>query len=153
MAFSGSFYGFKVHKLNGFTESIVKVVKSAETVTSGDPISLEDDTAITTDAGLAIFGTYQGVDAVTGDGTKTISILVGKDIQYLVDNDNVANTFAASGYGGGKYFDTIGNTGAVGIDTSSASSTEGQVSCVDESPDADDTSIGVFKVNSAETQY
>ena len=153
MAFSGSFYGFHVHKLNGFTESIVKVVKGGETVNPGDPISLEDDTAITTDATLAIFGTFQGAAAVIGDGTKTISILVGKDIQYLVDNDNVGNTFAASGYGGGQYFDTIGNTGAVGIDTSSASSTVGQVSCVDEAPDADDASIGVFKVNSAETQY
>jgi|GEM_PF-6601373 len=150
-----SVYGFKVHKLNGFTESIEKVVKSGSTITKGDPISLEDDTAIVTTAALPILGTYQGVDTVVGDGAEKISILCGSDIEYIVDNDNDTNTFAGAGYGAGKAYNITGTTGAVLVDTSSASATTAALNlvCVNEAPDTSDTSRGVFKVNKANSQY
>jgi len=150
-----SVYGFEVYKQNGSTESIEKVVKSGSTITKGDPISLEDDTAIVTTAALPIFGTYQGTDTIVGDGTETISILCGSDIEYIIDNDNDTNTFAGAGYGAGKLYNIIGTTGAVLVDTSSAAATTAtlNLTCVDEAPDTADTSKGVFKVNKANSQY
>ena len=142
---------FVTKRMAGHYETITKVVKNSEVIAEGDPVSLEDDTAIVTTAGLAIFGVAE--EAVTGDGTLAIQIQCGLDIEYEVDNDNDTNDFAAAGYGGGKYFDTIGTTGAVLVDTSSASATSGQLICVDEAPDADDASQGRFKINKAESQF
>lgn len=146
-------YGFKTHKLNGFYETVTKTVKSSTTINEGDPVSLEDDTAIVSTAGLAIHGVAMETVVNGAGGTETIKIQCGKDIVYKIDNDNDTNTFAGAGYGAGKYYDMIGTTGAVQIDTSSASATAGQVACIDEAPDASDTSIGLFKINSAETTY
>lgn len=150
-----SVYGFKANKLNGSTENIVKTVKSGSTITKGDAISLEDDRAIVTTAALPILGTYQGADTIVGDGTLTISILCGSDIEYIIDNDNDTNTFAGAGYGAGKFYNIIGTTGAMLVDTSSAAATTAtlNLACIDEAPDASDTSLGVFKVNKANTQY
>lgn len=150
-----SIYGFKANKLNGSTENIVKIVKSGSTITKGDPISLEDDRAIVTTAALPIFGTYQGEDAIVGDGVLTVSILCGADIEYIIDNDNDTNTFAGAGYGAGKAYNIIGTTGAILVDTSSASATTATLNliCIDETPDAGDASLGTFKVNKANTQY
>jgi hypothetical protein len=146
-------FGFKPVKFNGFYETVTKTIKSNTTITEGDPVSLEDDTAIVSTAGLAIHGVAQETVVNPLNGTSTVKILCGKDIQYLIDNDNDTNTFAGAGYGGGKYFDMVGTTGAVLIDTSTASATAGQVVCIDEAPDASDASIGLFKNNSAETTY
>lgn len=150
-----SVYGFKIHKLNGFTESIDKIVKSATVIHPGDPISLEDDRAIVTTAALPILGTYQGTETVTGDGTIKITVLCGSDIEYEIDNDNDTNTFAAASYGGGKSFNIIGTTGAVLVDTSSAAATTAaqNLVCTNEAPDASDTSLGIFKVCKANSQY
>ena len=144
-------YGFKTVKLAGHHEVITKVVKSGTTIPKNDPVSLEDDTAIVSTTGLAIMGV--AMQTVVGDGTLTIQIQCGVDIVYEVDNDNDSNTFAGAGYGGGRYFDMIGTTGAVQIDTSTSSASAGQVLCIDETPDSDDASLGLFKINKAESQY
>lgn len=148
-----SVYGFKTKKLAGYHETITKVVKSSEVIAKNDPVSLEDDTAIVTTAALPIFGV--AMEAVTGDGTKTIQIQCGTDIEYEIDNDNDTNTFAGAGYGAGKFYNIIGTTGAVLVDTSSAAATSAtlNLSCVDEAPDASDVSLGRFKINKANSQF
>lgn len=148
-----SVYGFKTKKLAGFYETVEKVVKTSEVIAAGDPVSLENDTAIVTTAALPIFGVAQ--EAVTGDGTLIIQIQCGTDIEYEIDNDNDTNTFAGAGYGAGKFYNIIGTTGAILVDTSSAAATSAtlNLSCVDEAPDAADTSLGRFKINKANSQY
>jgi len=147
-------YGFHPIKTVGHHETITKVVKSGSTVTKYDPVYLEDDTADLAATGEPIFGVAMAT--VTGDGSLTIPILCGKDIVYEIDNDNDTNTHGDASYGGGKFFDITGTTGAVQIDTSSGTSS-GQVVCVAEmtgtQEDPTDTSVGQYKINSAESGY
>lgn len=68
--------------------------------------------------------------------------------EYLLQNDNVGTTFAASHVG--QYFDLTGATGAQLVDTSTASQTTGQLLCLSYNPGIDpvgsNTAYGTFKV-------
>ena len=88
------------------------------------------------------------LETATGNSGGTVSALVAidDDIRYLLQNDNVGTTFAASHVG--QYFDLIGATGAQLVDTSTVSATTGVVICLEYNPQIDpvksDTTYGVF---------
>jgi hypothetical protein len=139
--------------MNGRYEVMKKTVKSATTITAGDPVHLEEDTADLAATGETILGIAMSTVVNGAGGTSQVEVLVGDDIVYQIDNDNDTNTFAGAGYGAGMAYDITGATGAVLVDTSTASdSSSGQVRCVDQTPNPDDTSLGLFKLNKSEAQ-
>lgn len=148
-------YGARLVKSGGETEVMEKRVKSATTITKGDFVSLENDRAIVTTAALPILGVAMQTVVNGAGGTETIQIFCGNDNVWEVDNDNDTNTFAADSYGGGLFFNIIGTTGAMLVDTSSATATSATLNlvCVDETPSAADTSLGWFKINKANSQF
>lgn len=76
-------------------------------------------------------------------GTTKVLVAVDPDNKYVVTNDNVGTTFAASHVG--TCFDLIGTTGAQLIDTSDTSTT-GQLECIEYGYNGDNTK-GVFIIN------
>lgn len=80
-------------------------------------------------------------------GTVKAKVCIDPYMRYLLDNDNVGTTFAASHVG--TKFDLTGATGAQLVDTSSTG-TSGQLVCLEYNPQIDpvkaDTSYGVFAV-------
>jgi hypothetical protein len=144
-------YGFKLHRNSGQSETVRRVVKANTTVTKGDPIHLEVNTADLAAAGEPIFGIAQET-VVQTSGSLTVEILVGKDLQWVVDNDQDTNTWPATTYAPGSCFDITGATGAVLVDTSTAGAT-GQLIAIDTTPDASDVSLGIFKINPAESFF
>ncbi len=86
-------------------------------------------------------------ETVTGDGTVTAQVIVEPTAKYLVDNDNIAATFAATDVG--TYCDLTGATGAQLVDTSEFG-TSGSLYCAEFNPQIDpvktDTSYGVFTI-------
>lgn len=88
------------------------------------------------------------VDTETGNsaGTVTALVAIADDLRYLLQNDNIGTTFAATHVG--QYFDLIGATGAQLVDTSTASTTTGILLCLEYNPQIDpvktDTTYGVF---------
>lgn len=93
---------------------------------------------------------YSG--SATGNAAGTVKVLVNidPDARYLLKNDNVGTTFAATHVG--DYFDLTGNAGSQLVDTSSTSATVGQLLCLEYNPGIRDTdsTYGIFKI--AETQ-
>lgn len=87
------------------------------------------------------------LETATGNSGGTVKALVCIDplMRYLLDNDNVGTTFAASHVG--TKFDLTGATGAQLVDTSTTGTT-GQLLCLEYNPAIDpvvtDTSYGVF---------
>lgn len=90
------------------------------------------------------------LETATGNAGGSVKALVVVEPQgrYLLDNDNIGTTFAASHVG--QYFDLIGATGAQLVDTSTASATTGQLLCTEFNPQISpvetDTSVGIFKI-------
>jgi hypothetical protein len=95
------------------------------------------------------FSDHSTTLTVTGNagGTNKMLVIVEPNAKYLVDNDNVGTTFAASHVG--TYFDLTGATGAQLVDTSSTS-TSGSLLCIEYNPQIDpvqgDTSWGLFVI-------
>lgn len=89
------------------------------------------------------------LETATGVTANTVKckVCVDPTMRYLVDNDNVGTTFAATHVG--TYFDLVGATGAQLVDTSSTSTT-GQLLCLEYNPQVDpvrsDTSVGTFVI-------
>lgn len=87
------------------------------------------------------------LETATGNTAGSVLALVCVDplMKYLLDNDNVGTTFAASHVG--SNFDLIGATGVQLVDTSTTGTT-GQLLCLEYNPQIDpvktDTSYGVF---------
>lgn len=144
-------YGFKV--VSGANDTVTRkmLVKNSSTITKGDPVFLENaagENALDLAAAAEpIYGI--ALETVTGNGTNKILVLTRlDDVIFEIDNDNVGNTFGATNFGGGNYFDITGATGAVLVDTSTGttiSATKALV-CVDDSPDTGDVSLGHFKI-------
>lgn len=127
------------------------IVDSGVTVNEGDFVYFNGSGEITNAsiAGQRLIGMAQ--ETVTGDGTLTCLVIVDPNMRYLVDNDNVGATFAATSVG--NRFDLIGAAGAQLVDTSSEDSgnaATGQLVCVEYNPlidpVKDDTSFGVFVI-------
>lgn len=133
------------------------VITSGVTVTAGDFVYFASGKITgATIAGARPIG--MAVETATGNagGTITALVAVDDDLKYLLQNDNLVTTFAATHVG--TYFDLIGATGAQLVDTSSTSATLGTVICLEYNPQIDpvktDTSYGIFMlVNSALDPY
>lgn len=88
------------------------------------------------------------LETATGDSGGTVKALVAidDDLRYLLQQDNIGTTFAASHVG--QYFDLTGATGAQLVDTSTASTTTGLLVCLEYNPQIDpvksDLTYGVF---------
>lgn len=98
-------------------------------------------------AGSQILGVaYEAATAAsTGVQVNITPWLVG-----LMDNDNDAETFAATHVG--EYGDFTGGTGAMQVDSNTLSTTPAQLVCLKYNPQGygsawdDDTSIGLFQI-------
>lgn len=124
-------------------------VGNGVTVTKGDFVYFAS--GVITNATIAaklIVG--MAMETATGNAAGTVKALVCVDpeMRYLLDNDNDSATFAATDVG--NFFDLIGATGAQLVDTSSGSSSTGQLLCLAYNPQISpvetDTSVGIFKV-------
>lgn len=137
-----------VGTLHGSTNGVAReyVVGNGVTVTEGDFVYF--DTGVVTNAAVAgkrLAGV--AVSTVVGNGTRKVKVLVGDKNLYVVDNDNVGTTFAATHVG--SCFDLTGATGAQLVDTSTTGTT-GSLVCVEYNPQISplesDTSQGLFMI-------
>lgn len=124
-------------------------VANGVTVTEGDFVYFSSGRITSaTIAGARIIGQVQSTATGDTDGDVKALVIIEPNAKYLVDNDNVGTTFAASHVG--SYFDLIGATGAQLVDTSSTSATTGQLLALEFNPQIDpvkdDTSFGIFKI-------
>lgn len=132
-------------------------VASGVTVTAGDFVYFASGRITSaTVAGARIIGTALETAAGNAGGTVSALVAIDEGIRYLLQNDNIGTTFAATHVG--QYFDLIGATGAQLVDTSTVSQTLGQVLCLEYNPQIDpvktDLTYGVFLlVNSALDPY
>lgn len=143
---------------NGATREYA--VKSGDTVTVGDLVYLTAGRVTSASiAGVRLLGQVVGVKTndlvtpgykttATGDAGGTVKVLVtvSEDDRYLLKNDNLVTTFAATHVG--TYFDLIGNTGAQLVDTSTTSTT-GQLLCLAYNPGirGTDATYGIFQIS------
>lgn len=131
-------------------EAHVEKVVAGGTVAAKDLVTLKTDgQAEVTAGGAPIFG--QALNAATSGGD--LYVLRGSRMQFIMDNDNVGTTFAASHVG--ARFDTTGGTGAQVVDTSTVAQVgdgtdTGQLLCIAYNPKGfgydSDTSLGIFEV-------
>lgn len=76
-------------------------------------------------------------------GTVKVLVIVEPGAKYVMANDNIGTTFAASHIG--QCFDLIGATGAQLVDTSTVGTT-GQLECIGFGYNGDNT-LGIFIIN------
>lgn len=132
-------------------------VANGVTVTAGDFVYFASGRITSaTIAGARPIGMV--TETQTGNVAGSVSALVAidPDLRYLLQNDNIGTTFAATHVG--QYFDLIGATGAQLVDTSTVSATLGTLVCLEYNPQIDpvksDLTYGVFMVvNSALDPY
>lgn len=84
--------------------------------------------------------------SATGNAAGTVTVLVDNEpnAKYVIKNDNIGTTFAASHVG--QFFTLIGATGAQLVDTSTVSATSGQLECIGFGYKGDNT-LGVFVIS------
>lgn len=134
-------------KSNSVTMSLP--VASGVTVTAGDFVYFASGRITSaTVAGARLVGQVQATATGNAGGTVKALVVVDPAAKYLIANDNLGVTFAASHVG--QYFDLIGATGAELVDTSTVSQTVGQMLCLEYNPQispvASDLTYGVFKI-------
>lgn len=134
-------------KTNALTQELP--VASGVTVTEGDFVYWASGRITSASvAGQPLVGVVQSTATGNAGGTVKALVIVEPNAKYLVDNDNVGTTFAASHVG--TKFDLTGATGAQLVDTSTTSATTGQLYCVEYNPQIDpvksDVSQGIFKI-------
>lgn len=134
-------------KSNAVTMSLP--VASGVTVTAGDFVYFASGRITSASvAGARLIGQVQETAAGNAGGTVKALVVVDPAAKYLVQNDNLGTTFAASHVG--QYIDLIGATGAQLADTSTVSQTVGQLLCLEYNPQIDpvrtSTDYGVFKI-------
>lgn len=139
-------------RVNGDSKaaSLVFPVASGVTVNNGDFVYFASGRITAASIpGQPLIGMVVCDGAITGNagGTVKANVIVEPDAKYLVDNDNIGTTFAASHVG--TLFDLIGATGAQLVDTSSTGAT-GQLLCIEYNPQIEpvksDTSWGIFVI-------
>lgn len=123
------------------------IVDSGQTVTAGDFVYFDGTNgAITASSigGQQLVGVT--TQTVAGDGTLKARVIVDPTMRYIVDNDNVGATFAATHVG--TRFNLTGATGSQLVDTNTTDANSGQLLCLEYNPQIDpfksDTSQGVF---------
>lgn len=132
-------------------------VASGVTVTDGDMVYLTGGRVTSASiTGVTLLGKVHGGQSndpsnhsttlsATGNagGTVKVLVIVEPTAKYVMDNDNLVTTFAASHIG--QCFDITGATGAQVIDTSTVSTT-GQMECIGFGYNGDSTK-GIFIIN------
>lgn len=121
-------------------------VTNGVTVTKGDFVYLSSGRLETTSvAGQKLVGCAN--ETVAGTGSNTCEVIINPQALYLVDNDNIGETFDITYVG--QFFDLTGATGAQLADTS-VTTTTGQLVCVEYNPQIppyeSDTSMGLFMI-------
>lgn len=134
-------------KTNAATLSLP--VANGVTVTQGDMVYFSSGRVTSaTIAGARLIGQAQSTATGNSGGTVKVLVCVEPNAKYLMQNDNLVTTFAATHVG--TYFDLIGATGAQLVDTSSTSATVGQMLCLEYNPNISpvqsSTDYGVFKI-------
>lgn len=123
-------------------------VGSGVTVTAGDFVYFSSGriTSATITGDARPVGMVTETATGNAAGTVKASVVIDDDVRYLLQNDNIGTTFAATHVG--QYFDLIGATGAQLVDTSTVSATTGILLCLEYNPQIDpvktDTTYGVF---------
>ncbi len=123
-------------------------VASGVTVTAGDFVYFSSGriTSATITGDPRPIGMVLGTATGNAGGSVTALVNIDDDTRYLLQQDNVGTTFAASHVG--QYFDLIGATGAQLVDTSTVSTTTGVLLCLEYNPQIDpvkaDLTYGVF---------
>lgn len=121
-------------------------VANGVTVTAGDFVYFSSGRITSASIGGARC-VGMALETATGNSGGTVAALVCVDplMRYLLENDNIGTTFAASHVG--TNFDLIGATGAQLVDTSTTGTT-GQLLCLEYNPQIDpvksNTAYGVF---------
>ncbi len=124
-------------------------VASGVTVTAGDLVYFASGRVTSaTITGARLIGQAQSTATGNAGGSVTVLVLVDDSAVFLISNDNIGTTFAASHVG--QYFDLIGATGAQLVDTSTVSATTGQLLCLEYNPKIEpvksDLTYGLFKI-------
>jgi hypothetical protein len=149
-------YGARyIGNLNGGTSPITKrfLIKASEVITKGDWITVDGATG-KVDVAAAdepLLGVAN--ETVTGNagGTNKVEIILAMPgTLFIMDNDNVAETFAQDDVG--EWHAITGTTGAQQVDTNAdaaaPSSSANQVLCLEYNPQGhgldSDTSIGLY---------
>lgn len=132
-------------------------VASNATLAAGDLVNVVDGQLELAAAGDRIAGVLK--NAVTNATSGKVNIT--PYLTFLMDNDNVGTTFAAT-HANSYFFDITGTTGAQVVDTSTAAASEtvastGQLKCLAFNPNAgttlSDTSVGLYMINPSERQF
>lgn len=144
---SGSMLG----RIDGHTNfaSYDFVVTNGVTIKAGDFVYFDGSGRVTnaTVAGARIVGMAEGTATGT-TGSVTVTVCIDPLMRYLLKNDNIGTTFAATQIG--TYFDLIGASGAQLVDTSTTGATTGQLVCLEFNPSqGPDNTYGVFKLISS----
>lgn len=132
-------------------------VANGVTVSSGDFVYFSSGRITSaTIAGARPIGMVLETQTGNAGGTVKALVNIDDDSRFLLQNDNIGTTFAATHVG--QYFDLIGATGAQLVDTSTVSSTTGTMLCLEFNPGIDpvsaDATYGVFLLaNSAQDPY
>lgn len=134
-------------------------VANGVTVSDGDMVYLSSGrvTNATIASAVDILGMVQGGQSndpsnvgatltATGNaaGTVTVLVTVEPNAKFVMKNDNIGVTFAATHVG--QFFALIGNTGAQLVDTSTVSATSGTVQCIGFGYNGDLT-LGLFIIS------
>lgn len=154
-------YNENLGSVDGDTNGAAReyAVVNGDTVTVGDLVYLTGGRVTSASIpGVRLYGQVVGVktndlvtpgfrNTATGNAGGTVKVLVSvsDDDRYLLKNDNLVTTFAASHVG--TYFDLIGATGAQLVDTSTTSTT-GQLLCIAYNPGirGTDSTYGIFQI-------
>lgn len=125
------------------------IVGSAVVVNKGDFVYFASGVITNASvAGALLVG--MSTETATGNaaGTVKVKVCVDPEMRYLLDNDQDSATFASTDVG--KFFDLIGAAGAQLVDTSSGSTSTGQLLCLAYNPQISpvetDLSVGIFKI-------
>jgi hypothetical protein len=147
--------------VNGVSNGVTKeyAVADGVTVYSKEFVYLDANGRVSSEsiAGVRLLGQVVGGSSrdldrsysasATGNaaGTVKVLVLIDPEARYLLKNDNVATTFAATHVG--DYFDLVGNAGSQLVDTSTVSTT-GQLVCLEFSPGirGTDATYGIYKI-------
>lgn len=155
MATTNAWIGSAVSPASAITKEYP--VANGVTVNSGDFVYLTSGRVTSASVpGVTLLGMVVGqnsaspstvtdTQAATGDsaGTVKVLVIVEPNAKFVVTNDNIGTTFAASHVG--TCFDLIGATGAQLVDTSTTGTT-GQLECIQYGYEGDNTK-GVFIIN------
>lgn len=136
------------------TPQTLRAFDSNVTLTRGDLVNVAANQLELAATGEVIAGVVK--KAATSSSTG-VTVNITPYLTFLMDNDNVGTTFAAT-HANSYFFDITGTTGAQVVDTSTADAIDdnagsGQVMCLAYNPNGDDASVGLYMINPKERQF